>query len=206
MTIYFFSDSHFYHHNIIKYCGRPTNCDDIMWEKLKTIGPEDTLIHLGDVCFSKDRKETEELFQRLPGKTKILIKGNHDKKRPILKCPWDLVTETYEFEHSGLRFYLQHRPFVDFRTAIEKWLPPVLFYPLEERLRKNITLPKADVCIHGHLHEKGQRYGWLNNVLIVNGCVEHWSYRPFSLEEVVVEYHARKKYIEAECGKRHQKK
>jgi len=170
-----------------------------MWDKLKVVGAEDTLIHVGDVGFYKDRGKTDALFRALPGKTKILIKGNHDKKRPILKSPWDAIHETYGFEHAGLKFFLQHRPFTkEYSHTTPDW-KRFLLQASTEILRRVMTFPLGThIAIHGHIHELGQQYQWHDGTLVVNACVEHWNYRPFSIEEVVDAYYQRRDY---ESGK-----
>lgn len=79
--IFFTSDSHFGHANVIKYCNRPFSDVDEMDEILiknwnSVVGPQDTVYHLGDFCMG-GRKPQEYLCQ-LNGKM-FLIPGNHDK-------------------------------------------------------------------------------------------------------------------------------
>jgi calcineurin-like phosphoesterase family protein len=77
-----------------------------------------------------------------------------------------------------------------------------LFLDLKSRRRLGSFLNYQDVpkgihvCLHGHTHEIGQRYDWINNTLIVNCCVEQWDYRPTSLRELEQEYYLRKDYYE----------
>ena len=73
--IYFTSDTHFGHANIIKYCKRPfANVDEMnialvaAWNA--KVKPEDTVYHLGDVTFKR-----LDMVPLLNG-TKILIRGN----------------------------------------------------------------------------------------------------------------------------------
>lgn len=195
MTTWLISDSHFLHRNIIKYCGRPTNCDEIMWEKLKVVGPEDTLIHLGDVCFRQHRSKAKEIFDKLPGKVKILVKGNHDKKQPILKCGWDAIYDEYKFEYEGLRFHLQHRPFRKAYEPQKVYWKRLLLQISADIFHRPSGLPDVDIICHGHIHELGQRYRWQEEKLITNCCVEHWGFGPIPLSELVREYHGRKEYF-----------
>lgn len=89
--IYFTSDTHFGHYNIIKYCNRlvSEHTDDHtiarnkMTEILITnwnsiVGPKDEVYHLGDVSFYGTNR-TKEIVNCLNGR-KYLIRGNHDKK------------------------------------------------------------------------------------------------------------------------------
>jgi len=79
LNIFFTSDTHFGHKNILKYCNRPfvnvEEMDEVMIERWNgRIGKNDSVYHLGDFSFSSNPKT---YFERLNGK-KILIIGNHD--------------------------------------------------------------------------------------------------------------------------------
>ncbi len=78
--VFFTSDHHFYHTNVIKYCDRPYDEVEFMNEDLcerwnQVVKPEDTVYHLGD--FSMAFRPVEFIPQRLNG-TIYLIPGNHD--------------------------------------------------------------------------------------------------------------------------------
>lgn len=81
-NIFFTSDTHFGHHNIIKYCKRPfanaKEMDEAMVDRFnQVIRPGDLLYHLGDVCWSScDIKST--FFNKLNTKEVFLCAGNHD--------------------------------------------------------------------------------------------------------------------------------
>lgn len=83
--IYFTSDLHLYHKNILEFCkdSRPFNDLDAMHEALRNhwnglVTSDDTVYILGDITFG-DIQETIEYLNSLNGK-KILIYGNHDHK------------------------------------------------------------------------------------------------------------------------------
>ena len=81
--IFFTSDQHFCHANIIKYCNRPFSSVEEMNEGLITnwnsvVKQQDTVYIVGDVIFAKDISIAESIFKRLHG-SKVLIAGNHDK-------------------------------------------------------------------------------------------------------------------------------
>ncbi|MDH9219775.1 metallophosphoesterase [Moraxella lacunata] len=83
--IYFTSDWHFSHKNIVKFC--PTfrtafdNIDDMDNELIErwnaTVRPDDVVYNLGDVSFSHDLKMIEKTLSQLNGKHHLIL-GNHD--------------------------------------------------------------------------------------------------------------------------------
>lgn len=80
--VYFTSDTHFGHVNIIKYCNRPYKTVEEMNESLiynwnKVVKKNDIVYHLGDFCLGKI-DEFDSYFNQLKGKI-ILIEGNHDR-------------------------------------------------------------------------------------------------------------------------------
>jgi calcineurin-like phosphoesterase family protein len=95
--IFFTSDTHFSHKNIIKYCHRPFvdetypdlggKTDPRRWKEEemneemirrwnKRILPNDTVYHLGDFAF-KNLRKAKEIREQLNGKI-YMIRGNHD--------------------------------------------------------------------------------------------------------------------------------
>lgn len=76
--IFFTSDQHFNHKNIITYCNRPfqsvKEMNDTMIEKWNAVvSPSDTVYILGDFIYNSD----EHIVSLLHGE-KILILGDHD--------------------------------------------------------------------------------------------------------------------------------
>ena len=88
MTIWFTSDQHFGHSNIIRHCRRPFQDVEEMDTKLlanwnSRIRPTDLVYHLGDIIFRSSR-DPRGYLDRLHGKIH-LIRGNHDD-RTIKLC------------------------------------------------------------------------------------------------------------------------
>lgn len=81
MEIYFSSDQHYFHKNIIKYCNRPFSSIEEMNEQLienhnSIVKKKDTIYYLGDFGFSSV-SNLKSIISRLNG-SKYLILGNHD--------------------------------------------------------------------------------------------------------------------------------
>lgn len=70
---------HWYHENIKKYEGRPDDYNELILANWKAmVGPDDIVIHLGDVIF-RQAYRLKEILNSLPG-IKILTMGNHDNR------------------------------------------------------------------------------------------------------------------------------
>lgn len=121
--IWFTSDTHFFHRNIIKYC--PTNRghfkdelemnDAIISAWNSRVGTQDIIYHLGDVAFG-DPVKAAMLLSCLNG-IKILIKGNHDirhlKHHQFIDA-WDDVVDSYlEIEIDNVPVTLCHYPMIE---------------------------------------------------------------------------------------------
>jgi calcineurin-like phosphoesterase family protein len=85
MTIWFTSDLHFGHANIIKYCKRPySNVDDMneaLIDNWNSIVQKDDIVYvLGDFAYGRHftPDKAARVLQRLSG-IKVLIAGNHDE-------------------------------------------------------------------------------------------------------------------------------
>lgn len=81
--IYFTSDSHWGHKNIINYCNRPFSSVEEMNETLinnwnNTVGKDSVVFHLGDICFGGSAI-WESILPRLNGKIHLIL-GNHEIK------------------------------------------------------------------------------------------------------------------------------
>jgi calcineurin-like phosphoesterase family protein len=82
IMMFFISDTHFFHKNILKYSNRPFASVEAMNEFLikkwnNIVSKNSEIYHLGDFAFCKDQ-EFLELISQLNGKLTIIL-GNHDK-------------------------------------------------------------------------------------------------------------------------------
>lgn len=123
--VFFTSDTHFFHKNIIKYCNRPFESVEEMNEALKVLWnekcpPDSIIFHLGDVSLTAGPAELRSLLFELNG-TIHLIKGNHEKD--VLKnlevskrfTKIDDILEIYiedeEIDYKNQHIVLCHFPF-----------------------------------------------------------------------------------------------
>jgi len=87
-NIFFISDFHIGHKNVIKFDGRPfDNVDEMHVELLKRwndiITDNDIVYYLGDLAFCRD-ETTKWFIYSLKGKINYIL-GNHDRMKDIVK-------------------------------------------------------------------------------------------------------------------------
>lgn len=93
--VWYTSDTHFMHSNILGFCKRPWDGTHAMNKGLverwnQCVKPWDTVYHLGDFSFhGRSEEPLLNIFNMLNGKKHLLI-GNHDD-RPVLFLPWESV-------------------------------------------------------------------------------------------------------------------
>ena len=119
-NVFFTSDTHFGHDNIIKYCNRPFKNSDHMNEEIirnwnRVVKPNDIVFHLGDFMFG-DVNRFHSIFDRLNGKI-YLILGNHDWKilnQGIIDGAFEGVFNQLKITVDGQNIYLNHFPYLTF--------------------------------------------------------------------------------------------
>lgn len=126
--IYFTSDQHFFHENVIKHANRPfLNAEEMNKTLIKKwngrVTGLDEVYILGDVTM-KGAELAMEVLKRLHGK-KYLIKGNHDHFHEKENFDWTIfewIKDYHELTYENQRFVLFHYPIKEwnhyFRGAI----------------------------------------------------------------------------------------
>lgn len=124
--IWFTSDTHFGHTNIIRFCNRPFNSVKEMDETIinnwnSVVKPNDIVFHLGDFAFASNAR-WKQLIQALNGHIYLII-GNHDEIRYPGHQTFDLfegVTSQLIVKIDGQAIYLNHYPFLCYGGAWHK--------------------------------------------------------------------------------------
>lgn len=193
MNVFFSSDQHFGHQNIIAFSSRPYDSVEEMDEALianwnAMVLPGDLTWILGDLCMGKI-DHTLGYIKRLNG-TKILIPGNHDKPWIGGRADHDYWEAKYLFagikkiiqtgaghpeptlEIAGQTVKLSHFPYVG--DSHEK----------KHGDKYSAYRPDDDGgwLIHGHIHNnKGFKCSPLDGRMI-NVGVDVWGYNPVPIE------------------------
>ena len=115
--VWFTSDTHFGHENIIRYCGRPfRNAEEMNAELIRrwreTVPDDGIVFHLGDFAHGGSRL-WNDILCTLTGR-KYLILGNHDIKnlRQGYMNRFEFVTQQMTIRVSGQHIVLNHNPFL----------------------------------------------------------------------------------------------
>ena len=115
--LFFTSDTHFGHKNIIKFCNRPFKDTNEMNEALinnwnRVVGPDDTIFHLGDFAFGGSYL-WNNMLDRLNGHIHLII-GNHDRKnlRQGYSAKFESISPQLQINIDGRSVYLNHYPFL----------------------------------------------------------------------------------------------
>jgi len=102
------TDTHFFHDEMVKFCGRPHNFTELILTNLKhLVAEQDLLIHLGDVIFYQYPK-LNGLMNSIKGR-KVLTLGNHDRKSPrwyMNNGGFDFAAELFQIDDT----IFSHRP------------------------------------------------------------------------------------------------
>ncbi len=116
-NVWFTSDTHFGHENIIRFCNRPfINAAEMNAELIRrwreTVPDDGIIFHLGDFAHGSSRL-WNDILNALPGH-KYLILGNHDMKaiRQGFMSHFELVTQQMTIRVGGQAIVLNHNPFL----------------------------------------------------------------------------------------------
>jgi calcineurin-like phosphoesterase family protein len=154
--IWFTSDKHFDHKNIIKYSNRPFASVEEMNEALivnhnSVVSKNDTVYDLGDFCLSS---RSDYFLSRLNGNI-VRIKGSHDRN---FNGPRMLVIDSGLFSEQGRPIHIT-----------------LCHYALRSWQESHY----GAWALYGHHHGKLEPYG-----LSFDVGVDCWNYFPVSLEQV----------------------
>jgi len=169
--LFFISDLHLFHENIIKFCNRPFKDAREMTETIirnwnETITDEDQVVFLGDFIIGyKDPKGISEYIYECLNGEKYFIRGNHDSDEKISdKIPWlpnDCKIRWVNYRDCSIA--LSH-------------------YPFEKKDLKPLS---NALYVHGHTHSKNLITDAHNR--IINVSCEAINYKPISFDEILNE-------------------
>ena len=184
-NIWFTSDHHFGHGNIIEFCDRSFDSVEQMDDCLiecwnKRVKPNDMVYHLGDFTFG-DEADAKHYFSRLNGHIRLLGNIWHHDKRWLMSGYTDMFVvskdRVIDILPPMVALEVPQR-YSDYPRAVT-----LCHYPLAKWDRRHY----GGICLHGHCHGNYQLSR--DDDLILDVGVDSAAkllgeYRPFSLVEV----------------------
>jgi calcineurin-like phosphoesterase family protein len=163
-NVWFTSDSHFGHGNVIEYSNRPFDDANEMDEAMianwnACVRPGDRVYHLGDFSFHKPEK-TLKILARLQGQ-KYLVFGNHDKyhrKDDAFLGHWVWTKELADVKVGDQRIVLCHYAMLTWNQS-----------------------HRGAWQLHGHSHGSLKPDA---HALRADVGVDCWNYYPVSFDEI----------------------
>lgn len=164
--IYFTSDLHYGHANIISLCNRPFRNVNEMNQVLinnwnKVVTKNDTVYILGDIAHRVPVEKVNEFINQLNGK-KILVKGNHDEDYD--ENLFEEICDFKEIKYHKVHFSLMHYPLLEWPG----------YY-------------SGAICLHGHQHNNAKYNEEMKKegILRYDVGVDANEFTPVSIEEIM---------------------
>lgn len=183
VNVYFTSDFHLFHNNVIRFDNRPFKDVHQMHAYIEkkwneTVTNDDIVIYLGDLSFAKahEQQAVNDLVSRLNGRIHFVM-GNHDKIENIRKMGLFETIQDY------LELRLTH--FVDEdRKMKTETLFCIMHYPIYSWNKAH----HGSYMIHGHCHgnlHHGEDASFYDNRRVIDvGCMLN-DYTPISYSEII---------------------
>jgi calcineurin-like phosphoesterase family protein len=178
-NIFFISDFHLFHKNVIGFDGRPFITDgepdlDLMHETLvnnwnSVVRQQDIVFYLGDLCFRRV-EDAKPIVDRLSGSIHFIM-GNHDKMRDI----------------QSYKRFISINDYVDLTIVSDvdaTYHFTLMHYPIYSWNRQK----HGSYHVHGHCHQnlhhgESEDY-YVGRKVIDVGC-NGIDYTPISYKEIV---------------------
>ena len=169
--IWFTSDLHLGHVNMLRFADRPWDTLDEMHDVLigninDCVAADDELYVLGDFSFKAKRDEAMELRRRIRCKRVHLVPGNHDRNWSVPEAAGTFIVEPpiCVIKDGAQKIVLSHYPLADWQAmGYGSW------------------------HLHGHIHSPRLIYNELNlrqGLLRYDVGVDANAYAPVSLDEL----------------------
>lgn len=167
-NIWFTSDCHFSHANVIKYDKRPFTSAQEMDETLienwnAEVKANDVVFYLGDLSFDRDFGRTQAIAKQLKGKIHFIL-GNHDDDRVIRKLGvFETVSDYINLSVKDLENPRKYQDIMMFHYPILSW----------DKVHHGAW------HLHGHCHQNlvPHEAKYYEGKVLDMGC-NGWDYKP----------------------------
>ena len=174
--IWFASDYHFCHANVIKYDNRPFNDVEEMNQTLidnwnEVVGDDDVVFYLGDLSFDKNGVTTQHIVDQLKGKIHLIL-GNHDHEKDIRSLKrFETISDYVSLsvtDHDNPRK----------KQGIVMFHYPILSWDKHHH---------GEYMLHGHCHGSlmnNPEYSWFYKRRVLDVGCNMTNYKPISYSEI----------------------
>lgn len=185
--IFFSSDQHFGHRNVLRFCGRPYRDEKEMGQALidnwnSVVTNDDIVVSMGDFFWFNDSHSIKKCIDKLNGKEIYLVLGNHDKRESFRR----VTDERFHIVDGITHIFLRC-------DDTERWYQKTFeivcsHYPLMTWSHRD----RGAINLFGHIHS-----GWLRgcddydqNLPLWRGQqldvgVDNQNFTPVSFEDVL---------------------
>lgn len=185
--IFFSSDQHFGHRNVLRFCGRPYGDEKEMAKALidnwnSVVTNDDIVVSMGDFFWFNDSHSIKKCIDKLNGKEIYLVLGNHDKRESFRR----VTDERFHIVDGITHIFLRC-------DDAERWYQKTFeivcsHYPLMTWSHRD----RGAINLFGHIHS-----GWLRscddydqNLPLWRGQqldvgVDNQNFTPVSFEDVL---------------------
>lgn len=169
--IWFTSDTHFGHDNVLEFSDRPWRSMNAMIRDIVAninarVAPNDELYILGDYSFKMTAADASELRKKILCKKVHLVPGNHDKDwtQPAVAGTFIVEPPICVLKVDGLKMVLSHFPLADWQS-----------------------MSHGSWHLHGHIHSSGDGYNLMNleqGILRYDVGIDANGHAPVSLDDL----------------------
>lgn len=185
--IFYTSDLHIGHANVIRFDNRPFKSVEEMDATLiknwnETVSAEDTVYILGDFCWLTDT-EWANILSKLNG-SKVLIRGNHDIKNMStnVKKHFQDVKDYKEISDNGRRVIMCHYPIPFYKKDYDA-NTYMLYGHLHVTIEEDFMQEFKRI-----IKEKDTRGNSMNKCNFYNCWCGFYDYKPVTLDEIIARW------------------
>lgn len=187
--IFFSSDQHFGHRNVIQFCKRPFDDEKHMGQSLtdnwnSVVSNDDIVVTMGDFFWFNDSHSIKKQVDKLNGKEIYIVLGNHDKRESFRR----ITDERFHIVDGVTHIYLRCED--ENRWTQKTYEIVCCHYPLMTWAHRD----KGAINLFGHIHSNEMRTPdevdqdlplWKGQQLDVG--VDNQNYKPVSFEDVLIQ-------------------
>jgi calcineurin-like phosphoesterase family protein len=175
--VFFTSDFHLFHKNIIRFDNRPFSDVKEMHKTLlqnwnRVVNENDVVIYLGDLAFTKkhEEREVKDFLDNLNGKIHYVL-GNHDKYGDILKM--SRFTSVTDYLEVKISHYKDGKMLQDLFCCMH--------YPIFSWNKGH----HGSIMVHGHTHMSLSDGEFHKTRRIIDVACNGHDYIPISYKEIL---------------------